>query len=258
MLTCNIVKARSALVYKYSAGWLARWTNSQNTKTFSLARLGAMGVTLALAAPGFAQAQNQSMEERLRTQLRNTTQQLQSLQSQQAQANAAKAAAEAQRDAAQKEIEQLRAQLSSAKGQAVKLAEQQNAVEQGARAQVAASLAQRDQFKGAYDELLTLARTTETDRATLKKTLAQRDSELTTCTVKNRELYTAGKEILTAYEGFSTGDMLKIRQPFAGSARVKFEEQAQLYGDTLYRGQFDPRQAAPTPTAATPSSDATS
>ncbi|SHI25289.1 DNA repair protein [Pollutimonas bauzanensis] len=258
MVTCNIVKARLALVYKYSAGWLARRARPQQARTFSLARLGAMGVTLALAAPGLVQAQNQSMEERLRTQLRNTTQQLQSLQSQQAQVNAAKAAAEAQRDAAQKEIEQLRAQLNTAKGQAVKLAEQQNAVEQGARAQVAASIAQRDQFKGAYDELLALARTTEADRATLKKTLAQRDAEVTMCTAKNRELYNAGKEILAAYESFSTGDMLKIRQPFAGGARVKFEEQAQLYGDKLYGGQFDPRQAAPPPATAAAPADARS
>ncbi len=254
MVISNIVNAKSTLVRTY----FARWVNPQQSKTLSLARLGAMGITLALAVPGLAQAQSQSMEERLRTQLRSTTQQLQSLQSQQAQVNAAKAAAEAQRDAAQKEIEQLRAQLGTAKGQAAKLAEQQNAVEQGARAQVTASLTQRDRFKNAYDELLTLARTTETDRATLKKTLAQRDAEMTMCTAKNRELYTAGKEILTAYESFSTGDMLQIRQPFAGSARVKFEEQAQLYGDTLYRGQFDPRQAAPVPTAATPSSDAKS
>ena len=47
-------------------------------------------------------AHAESMEERLRAQLRSTTQQLQQLQSEQAQVNAAKAAAEAQRDAAQK------------------------------------------------------------------------------------------------------------------------------------------------------------
>ncbi|MRT33206.1 DNA repair protein, partial [Xylella fastidiosa subsp. multiplex] len=40
----------------------------------------------------------------MRAQLRSTTQQLQQLQSEQAQVNAAKAAAEAQRDAAQKEL----------------------------------------------------------------------------------------------------------------------------------------------------------
>src|SRR3546814_611640 len=188
----------------------------------SVSRLGAMGVTLALAVPGLAQAQSQSMEERLRTQLRSTTQQLQSLQSQQAQVNAAKVVAEAQRDAVQKEVDQLRAQLDKVTGQAQKLVEQQEAVEQGARAQVSASHAQRDQFKSAYDELLTMARATETNRASLQQTLAQRDTELPMCTAKNRELYDAGTEIITAYASFSSGDLIKIRQPFAGGARVKF------------------------------------
>ncbi|MBO9356975.1 DNA repair protein [Bordetella petrii] len=217
---------------------------------FTRIRLGAMGVSLALAVPALAHAQSQSMEERLRTQLRSTTQQLQSLQSQQAQVNAAKVAAEAQRDAAQKEVERLRGQLEKVTGQAQKLAEQQDAVEQAARAQVAASYAQRDQFKNAYDELLTMARATEANRVSLQKTLAQRDGELTLCAAKNRELYDAGKEILAAYENFSTGDLLKIRQPFAAGARVKFEEQAQEYGDKLYGGQFDPRQAVQSPAVA--------
>jgi chromosome segregation ATPase len=209
-----------------------------------LAWLGAMGVTIAMAAPGAAHAQSQSMEERLRTQLRNTTQQLQALQSQQAQVNAAKVAAEAQRDAAQKDIEQLRAQLGKSQGQAKQLAEQQDSMQDSARAQVAASQAQMGKFKGAYDELLKLARTKDTERTAFKASLDKRESELTLCTARNRELYDAGKEILAAYENFSTGDMLKIRQPFAGDARVKFEEQAQSYGDKLYSGRFDPRQAA--------------
>ncbi len=257
MVTSNIVKAKSTFILRYTARRFARWVNPQQTKLFSLVRLSAMGVTFALAAPGLAQAQNQSMEERLRTQLRSTTQQLQSLQSQQAQVNAAKVAAEAQRDAAQHEIERLRAQLGEVKGQATKLAEQQSAIEQGARAQVAASAAQRDQFKDAYNELLTMARAAEAERTTLTASLGQRDAELSMCTAKNQELYQAGKEILAAYESFSTGDMLKIRQPFAGGARVKFEEQAQVYGDNLYSGQFDPRQveSAPAPATASPEAD---
>jgi hypothetical protein len=37
---------------------------------------------------------------------------------------------------------------------------------------------------------------------------------------------------------------MKIRQPFAGAARVKFEELAQGFGDELYKTQFDAPQAA--------------
>ena len=50
----------------------------------------------------------------------------------------------------------------------------------------------------------------------------------------------AGKEILAAYEQFSTGDLLKIRQPLAGSARVKVDEHAQALGDKLYDGLYTP------------------
>ena len=96
--------------------------------------------------------------EELRAQLR-TTQQLQQMQSEQAQVNAAKAAAEAQRDAAQKELEALRGQLARAQGQAEKLSQQQSAVLESAQSQIAASNAQLGKFKGAYDELLVLART---------------------------------------------------------------------------------------------------
>mgnify|MGYP003110901693 FL=1 len=249
MAISKLGKIKSTFVALFSMRWLVTWMGSQPSSIFFRVRLSAIGVTLALAVPGLTQAQNQSMEERLRAQLRSTTQQLQSLQSQQAQVNAAKVAAEAQRDAAQKEIEQLQAQLGKVTDQAEELVSQQEAVEQEARAQVAAIHAQRDQFKNAYDELLTMARATEAKKVSLQQTLAQRSAELTMCSAKNRELYDAGKEILAAYERFSTGDLLKIRQPFAGSARVKFEEQAQLYGDKLYRGQFDSRQAISSPAA---------
>ncbi|WP_313624342.1 DNA repair protein [Achromobacter sp.] len=208
-----------------------------------------MAAAVALCAAGLtlsAGAQAESMEERLRAQLRTTTQQLSQLQGEQAQVNAAKSAAEAQRDAALKELETLRAQLAQARGQADKLAGQQEAVVESAQAQVAATQAQLGKFKGAYDELLTLARAKESERQALAKHLAQRDEEVKVCVARNRDMYDAGKEILNAYERISTGDILALKQPFAGKARVKFEEQAQAYGDKLYDAQVPPCQAAAT------------
>ena len=49
---------------------------------------------------------------------------------------------------------------------------------------------------------------------------------------------------LTAYENIDVAEVMKIRQPFAGSARVKFDELAQGFGDELYKTQFDAPQAA--------------
>ncbi|ARP97433.1 DNA repair protein [Bordetella genomosp. 13] len=187
--------------------------------------------------------QAQTMEERLRTQLRSATQQLQQLQSQQAQLNAAKTTAETQRDAAQKELEQLRAQLGKAQGQAEQMAQQQEAVRDAARAQAAASNEQLGKFKAAYDELLGIARAKDAEGRKLQVALTERDSQLKLCEQKNDQMYAAGKEILAAYESFSTGDLLKIRQPLAREARVQFDEQAQAYGDKLYDGKYDPRMA---------------
>ena len=118
-----------------------------------------------------------------------------------------------------------------------KLSQQQSAVLESAQSQIAASNAQLGKFKGAYDELLVLARTKESERAKLAGALAQRDEQVKSCVAKNREMYQAGKDILNAYERVSTGDMMAMRQPFARSARVKFEEQAQEYGDKLYDAQ---------------------
>lgn len=190
-------------------------------------------------------AHGQSMEERLRTQLRTTTQQLQQLQSEQAQLNAAKSAAEGQRDAANKELETLRKQLGQAQGAAEKLAAQQDAVMASAQSQVAATHEQLGKFKDAYDELLGMARASEAERKTLRSTLSNTDAQLSTCTQQNQALYSAGKEILSAYEAFSTADLLALRQPFSQKARVAFDNQAQEYGDKLYDGKFDPRVAPP-------------
>lgn len=82
------------------------WDETRHSPAAGRGRRFAAAVALCAAGLSLAGgAQAESMEERLRAQLRSTTQQLQQLQSEQAQVNAAKAAAEAQRDAAQKELE---------------------------------------------------------------------------------------------------------------------------------------------------------
>lgn len=184
------------------------------------------------------------MEERLRTQLRSTTQQLQALQSQQAQASAAQLAAQNEAKAAQAQIKQLTAELAKAKGVAEELAGQQQSLHSQAQAQVAASSEQVGKFKKAYDELLVMARAKEAERSKLQTQLAERDTQVQQCSVKNQQMYGVAKQILSAYENIDVAEVMKIRQPFAGSARVKFDELAQGFGDELYKTQFDAPQAA--------------
>ncbi|VVM54222.1 DNA repair protein [Pseudomonas fluorescens] len=199
-----------------------------------------LGLGLLIATGASAEG----MEERLRTQLRSTTQQLQALQSQQAQASAAQLAAQNEAKAAQAQIKQLTAELAKAKGVAEQLAGQQQSLHSQAQAQVAASTEQTGKFKKAYDELLVMARAKEAERSKLQAQLAERDTQVQQCSVKNQQMYGVAKQILTAYENIDVAEVMKIRQPFAGSARVKFDELAQGFGDELYKTQFDAPQAA--------------
>lgn len=203
-------------------------------------RFLALGLGLLIATG----ANGEGMEERLRTQLRSTTQQLQALQSQQAQASAAQLAAQNEAKAAQAQIKQLTAELAKAKGLAEQLAGQQQSLHSQAQAQVAASVEQTGKFKKAYDELLVLARGKEAERTKLQAQLAERDTQVQQCSAKNQQMYGVAKQILTAYENIDVAEVMKIRQPFAGSARVKFDELAQGFGDELYKTQFDAPQAA--------------
>ncbi|MBA4287376.1 DNA repair protein [Pseudomonas iridis] len=189
-------------------------------------------------------ASAEGMEERLRTQLRSTTQQLQALQSQQAQASAAQLAAQNEVKAAQAQIKQLTAELAKTKSLADQLVGQQQSLHSQAQAQVAASNEQTGKFKKAYDELLVMARAKEAERSKLQAQLTERDTQVQQCSAKNQQMYGVAKQILTAYENIDVAEVMKIRQPFAGSARVKFEELAQGFGDDLYKTQFDAPQAA--------------
>ncbi|MDI2595482.1 DNA repair protein [Pseudomonas sp. 681] len=206
-----------------------------------------MKSTIALLTLGLLLAQGASaegMEERLRTQLRSTTQQLQALQSQQAQASAAQLAAQNEAKTAQAQIRQLTAELAKARGVAEQLAVRHDSLRSQAQAQATASNEQIGKFKKAYDELLVMARAKEAERSKLQAQLAERDTQMQQCSVKNQQMYGVAKEILTAYEKIDVSDVMKIRQPFAGSARVRFEELAQGLGDDLYKTQFDAPQAA--------------
>src|SRR5262249_32556030 len=99
------------------------------------------------------------------------------------------------------------------------------------------------------DALLAESRTQDAQRKQAQSELKTRDAQLQTCTAKNVQLYKVGHDILDAYEHIDLGTFMKARQPFAQSARVKYDEIAQQYGDQLYEGRSDPN-ARPVPAAA--------
>ncbi|BCQ56858.1 hypothetical protein [Burkholderia gladioli] len=214
------------------------------------ARLGAAtAAAVAMLTAGMQTAGAQSMEERLRGQLRTTTQQLRQLQDAQAQLEADKTGAEQARDKALAQVKALQAQLSAAKGDSGAEAAARRALadERAAHARDTQALAKA---RASHEELAGTARTRDAQRGTLQADLAARDTQLQSCQAHNAELYRVGHEILDAYEHVGLGTVLASRQPFAQSARVKYDQLAQRYGDALYAGKYDPAARPAKPEAA--------
>lgn len=216
----------------------------------------ALGI-LAMLAGGavLAQPQANSMEERLRAQLRVTTSQLQQAQNELAvlKAGAAPAAAPTS-TAAGPDVAELKKALSRAESQlSVERQGRVQAVEEGQqlRSQAQATTDKANalvgQFRNAYDELLKMARVSEAERQRLAAESTAQHAVVAQCEAKNTQLYAVGQEILHAYETVDLGSVLLSRQPFAAQSRVKYEQLAQQYGDKLYEGRFDARSVgAPT------------
>ncbi|APA70918.1 hypothetical protein [Janthinobacterium sp. 1_2014MBL_MicDiv] len=212
---------------------------------------------LAVLAGGAAQAQGQkgqSMEERLRAELRNVTAQLQQtrgelelLKAKGAPAAQAAPVAVPASDGVKKELARSQALLAQERAQREKLlAEQQRGA--AATQEAADNLAQ---LRQASEQLAATGKQIEAERLRLDGEVAAQRGVLARCESKNAQLYATGQEILRAYEGLDVLGVMAARQPFAAQSRVKLEQIAQQYGDQLYQGRFDARQtetpAAPAP-----------
>jgi chromosome segregation ATPase len=190
----------------------------------------AFGILLPLAA------QAQSLEEQLRSQLRDARSQLQDLQNEQAALQAKQAAAAAERDQARKALEQAQAELArlraGASGNGPALAAERQArqrAEEGA-----------EQSRHAAAEAATKLQEQQTHGTALASRLEQTQTALNTCGTKNLQLYQVGKDILDAYVHMDVGTLLSARQPFAAAARTRLENAAQAYGDRLYEQRYVP------------------
>lgn len=201
---------------------------------------------LLLAGAGQVHAQQaQSMEERLRTQLRAVTAQLQEAQNEVAalkagRASTAAAAPASAPAASDKELAELKAQLAAER----RTRQQGAAAQQQSQAAVSRASEQVEQYRTAYDGLLKMARASEAERQRLVADEKLHGQALAMCAEKNVKLYEAGQEILKAYENIDLGTLVTTRQPFATQSRVKYEQIAQEYGDQLYAGRFDVRAAS--------------
>jgi len=172
----------------------------------------------------------QSMEDKLREQLRATVAQLRQIQDDQAALQAQKVAAEQERDA-------LKAQLAAAKAQLAHVPKI-TAPSPGLEAEIA-------KYKDAYAQATGSAQQAQAGHDKMQADLAASQNLLNVCETKNTALVKVGDEILDAYQNFDFGDALGANEPFIGLKRVELENLAQDYGDRLYDGKFDPHAVHP-------------
>lgn len=209
------------------------------------------GLSMSLAAAlvivaGAAGAQEQSMEERLRAQLRLTTAQLQQAQNELERLRAGRphqktlADDASERDPAlQDELASVRKSLAAAEGHLERERRQRQRLRREAEGSQVQAAALVDQYKAAYSELLKLARASEVERLRLTDETAFQQTALSECEAKNDALYKLGKEVIKAYEGVGVLTAVRTRQPFAAKSRARYEEVVQQYGDRLYLNKFD-------------------
>ena len=194
-------------------------------------RIGAKELVFAaLTALCASPACAQSLEDRLRDQLRNTLNELHDAQDQQAQLQAQKAAAEKERD-------DFKAQLAAAKAQLARPA--RNTAEMDAlQAEIA-------KYKDASTQATANAQQTASERDQLKTDFSGTQKLLGICEDKNTALLKTGRSILNSYEQYDFSDAIGANEPFIAIKRVELENIAQDFDDQLHAGRFDPQAKLP-------------
>jgi hypothetical protein len=211
----------------------------------SLAAWSALLAAQAVLAAGPAGAQ--SLDDKLRAQLRTVLGQLHDLQNAQADLQAQKAAAEQERDA-------LKAKLAAGGGRGAKppearspalQAELDQAKADNARLTEAMQQAQAEtaKYKDAYSKVVESNQQIHAERDLAAQQAQVLTQSLADCETKNIELVKIGRDVLAAYTKVGVGDAMKRGEPMIGLKRVQMERIAQDYGDKVYEAKFDARMS---------------
>jgi chromosome segregation ATPase len=177
------------------------------------------------------------------------SQQLQQLASERTALQAENSRIKADLEAARKERDSLKA-AQEANAKRSRGAEAELARTQGDKARVEGELAREKQrleeLVQRFRETATAMREVETDRATSKQSLAQRDQELKVCVERNQALYKLNEEVLAKFEDQGFWSSLARREPFTQLKRVQLENLIDGY-----RGSAQDQRVVPSPQAPT-------
>jgi chromosome segregation ATPase len=190
-------------------------------------------IVFALAVVTPASAQTQSEADRLREALRSATGQVRTLEDQRAVLQARATAAEQERDRLRKLNDTLRAQVKDAEQAYRKAVNDFND-----------RLAERDtsleQWKTAYAEAATVARTKDAERAKFESEAAALKTSNKACEAKNVQLVKVGNEIVTQYEAMNPLEKLWDHEPVFGLKRVEHQNTVQDLRDKILDQKVKP------------------
>lgn len=215
-------------------------------------------LTLGLLAAG-GPTQAQSLDDKLRAQLRSVLDQLHALQNSQATLAADKASAEQERDALKAKLAAGGGARAPAAPPPAALADLQQQRAEVARLTEANKQAQTEieRFRTAYAQVVASLQQTQAERDHKVQEADAATQALAVCDTKNIELVKIGRDVLAAYTKIGVLDALAKGEPMIGLKRVKMEQIAQDYGDKVYAAKFDPRTVKPAaPAAPQPASPA--
>jgi len=131
----------------------------------------------------------------------------------------------AEKDAADKTIADLKAKVMEQEREQARLQE---------------SLAS---WKAGHQKVTETAKKLEAQRAEFAARVILLDRKVADYQRKNDELYKVGSEILDKYEGFGLGTAIAAREPFTRNMRVKLETWVQDYSDKLVDNKIKPDEA---------------
>jgi chromosome segregation ATPase len=215
--------------------------------------VAAVVAVLPLLIAATARADDASEADKLREQLRATVMQLRELQDQQAAAKAA-SPTPAQSTPAGPDTAALKARLAAA--QLRLRAVQHDAADAAAaradadrakadlamlQTSAAATQAELDKFRAAFNQASDQGRSVAAERDQLKSRLATETTIAQACQAKNERLTTFAEGLLDRYDHITLGEKLMAREPAIGFTRVHLENIAQEREDTIRASHCDPR-----------------
>lgn len=185
-----------------------------------------MAVLAGVLLPQAAQAQAQSELERLRRALRQVTTQLRAAEDQRVALQAQVTQAEREKERMNVQINSLKAELKDAQDTYQRTVEDFNQ-----------RMAERDQtlekWRSAYAEAADVARTKEAERAKNLADATTYKARTLSCEARNKRLIKVGQDMLAGYRDLTLGDIVAIKDPMIGVARVDHQNRTQDFRDRI-------------------------